>query len=98
LGEEVEVTLEDFQVLTPGKAPRAIKVIRHVGPPALFGKVETFDPQRGYGFVKGDDGLSYHLHSSEILDKRITRPGQGVMFFAGIRNDRPRACHVKVCP
>ena len=97
LGEEVEVTVDPHLLLIPGKAPRATKVTRLVGPPALFGTVDTFDSHRGYGFVRGEDGFSYHLHSSEILDGRIPRPGQGVMFFGGVRNVRPRACHVKVC-
>jgi len=98
LGEEVDVQVYLTRMSDETKAPRATRVTRLVGPPALSGKVETFDSQRGYGFVRGEDGMSYHLHSSEILDNRIPRPGQAVMFFAGTRNARPRACHVRVCP
>ena len=97
LGEDVEVTVNLVDGFT-GKAPRASRVARLVGPPAVFGRVETFDPQRGYGFIRGEDDQSYHLHASEILDGRIPLPNQGVMFFAGFRQSRPRACHVKVCP
>lgn len=99
LGEEVDVVLDTRPAKDADKAPRAVKVARRVGPPTMTGVVDTFDPQRGYGFVKGEeDGVSYHLHSSEILDGRIPRPGQRVMFFAGLRTGKPRACHVKVCP
>ena len=98
LGEEVDVILDPDQDKEPGKAPKATRVTRRVGPPALFGTTHSFDRQRGYGFVTGEDGVSYHLHASEILDGRIPRPGQGVMFFAGVRQAKPRACHVKVCP
>jgi len=56
-----------------------------------------FDAQRGFGFVVGEDGVSYHLHTSEILDHKIPLKGQTVMFFPGVRQGRPRACHVKVC-
>jgi cold shock CspA family protein len=97
LGEDVEVLLDPNQE-DSGKAPRASRIIRRVGPPVMYGTVETFDSQRGYGFVRGEEGEIFHLHASEILDKRIPVPGQTVMFFAGVRQSRPRACHVKVCP
>lgn len=96
LGEVVTVEV-DFDAGEPGKAPRADKVTRTEPARAVEGKVDTFDVHRGYGFVKGDDGLSYHLHKSEILDGKIPTVGQTVMFFAGTRQGRPRACHVKVC-
>lgn len=96
LGEPVQVEVEIDPVDT-GKAPRATKVLRIQTPLALRGLVETFDATRGYGFIKGDDGTSYHLHQSELLDGRIPRTGQSVMFYAGIRLDKPRACHIKVC-
>ena len=99
LGEEVDVFLDSNSVTQDkSQAPKALRVARRIGPPAMQGAVETFDPQRGYGFVKGEDGESYHLHSSEIIDNRIPRIGQKVMFFSGIRNGRPRACYVRVCP
>jgi len=98
LGEEVDVYYDDQEPTDSGKVPRASKVIRRAGPPVIYGRVETFDSQRGYGFVTGEDGVSYHLHSSEILEGRIPRPGQNVMFFSGMRQSKPRACHVRICP
>ena len=81
-----------------GKAPKAKRVTRVQAPHPMMGHVDTFDAHRGYGFIAGDDGVPYHLHRSEVLDGKLPYQGRTVMFFAGIRMDRPRACHVKVCP
>jgi len=95
LGEWVVV---ESEVGTPGgKAPRAERVVREAVPRMIVGVVESFDTQRRYGFVKGDDDVSYHLHESEVTDGRLPVAGRQVVFFAGQREDRPRACHVKVC-
>lgn len=96
LGELVDVEV-DLSSVDPGKAPRADLVTRLEPIRVIQGKVDTFDGHRGYGFAKGDDGLSYHLHKSEILDGRIPTVGQAIMFYGGTRQGRPRACHVKVC-
>ena len=61
LGEAVEVKV-DFSTASDGRAPRADRVTRLQTPTALRGTVETFDPLRGYGFARGEDGISYHLH------------------------------------
>lgn len=97
LGEEVDVTLDESVPTQEGRAPRAVRVERVAQPKALEGIVDMFDGHRGFGFVVGEDGVSYHLHTSEILDRKIPRKGQTVMFFPGTRQGRPRACHVKVC-
>ena len=94
LGELVSVTLPD--TLSVDKAPRALRVERLEIPVAVTGEVEAFDPLRGYGFIKGSDGVSYHLHRSEMLGGHMPLPGNTVIFYAGTRQDRPRACHVKV--
>jgi cold shock CspA family protein len=96
LGESVEVTVDLSS--QDGRAPRAERVRRLLTPRVIRGEVETFDPLRGYGFVVGVDGISYHLHRSEVLDGRLPTANQSVLFFAGVRQGRPRACHVKVCP
>ena len=96
LGERVKVTV-DVDTAADSKAPRADRVERLDTPKALSGTVETFDPLRGYGFVAGSDGVSYHLHKSEVLEGRIPLANQIVLFYAGMRQGRPRACHVKVC-
>lgn len=97
LGEEVMVTVDSGGDAQEGRAPRAVKVERVTPPKAVEGVVDMFDGHRGFGFVLGEDGVSYHLHTSEILDRRIPRKGQTVMLFPGTRQGRPRACHVKVC-
>ena len=95
LGEPVDV---ECAVGTPGgKAPRADRVVRMVTPCMIVGEVEWFDPLRRYGFVMGSDNKSYHLHESEVIDGRLSLAGRHVVFYPGIREGQPRACHVKVC-
>lgn len=95
LGELVDVTYPEDS--PPGKAPRATNVERLEPPTAIVGVVESFDTARRYGFAMGSDGVSYHLHESEITDNRVPLPGGSVVFYPGQREGRPRACHVKVC-
>lgn len=97
LGERVKVEV-DFSKGEEGKAPRSSRVERITTPIAVEGIVEAFDVGRAFGFAKGEDGISYHLHKSELLENRIPIVGQRIMFYAGLRQGRPRACHVKVCP
>ena len=94
LGEFVEVEVEETSLI-PGKAPKATSVVRSECPFLIEGIVETFDSHRGYGFVLGDDGKSYHLHKSEVLGGRIPLIQQKVRFYAGLRMGKPRACHVE---
>jgi len=95
LGEPVMV---DSELREPGgKAPRASRVERLRTPRMVVGVVESFDPQRRYGFVLGSDQVSYHLHESEVVDGRLPMTGRHLVFFPGLREGRPRACHVKVC-
>jgi len=95
LGEAVEVGYDPET--PPGKAPRATRVVRLDLPAMLLGRVDSFDPVRRYGFIQGADQVSYHLHQSEITDGRLPMVGGQVIFFAGTREGRPRACHVRVC-
>lgn len=95
LGEPVEVTFHGGP--TNGKAPRAQRVVRVVAPVHLRGTVESFDPRKGYGFVRGDDGVTYYLHRSEMTDQHMPYVGSSVMFFAGSRQGKPRSVHVHTC-
>ncbi len=97
LGEEVDVTVDASNPPQPGRAPRATRVQRVTDPLAVEGIVDMFDAHRGFGFILGEDGVTYHLHTSEILDNRMPVKGMTVIFFGGTRQGRPRACHVKVC-
>lgn len=96
LGEPVRITLAS-PALVSDKAPRASQVDRITSPKPLSGVVESFDAHRGFGFILGEDGTSYHLHKSEIQESRVPLQGQIATFFAGLRQGRPRACHVKLC-
>lgn len=91
------VTVEyDPSTAEEGKPPRASKVVRAHPQVLLQGRVDQFDEGRGWGFITGADGKSYHLHRSEVLDGRLPLPGGRVSFFGGSRRDRPRACYVRV--
>lgn len=98
LGEPVTLLLPSDQIPGQGRAPKALQVNRLTSPSPLTGTVETFDAGRGFGFIQGTDGTGYHLHRSEVLDGRIPVVGQTGVFFSGLRQGRPRACHVRLCP
>lgn len=94
-GESVEVFV-NLQNHEGKQSPRAERVKR-INPPCLLtGVVETFDTQRGFGFILGSDGVSYHLHRSELVRDKLPYNGRKVRFYAGKRKNRPRACHVEV--
>ena len=95
LGEPVTVSGE--LGLPDEKAARAEKVVRDKSPRMLAGVVASFDSSRRYGFVTGSDGVDYHLHDSEVIDGRLPLKGMSVVFYPGLRQGRPRACHVRVC-
>lgn len=94
LGEPVLVSF--YQNDTTNKAPKAVNVERVQQPKKIMGTVESYDHSRGYGFIMGEDGVSYHLHNSEILNSRFPLQGEKVNFYAGIRLGKPRACHIEV--
>lgn len=95
VGEFVDAYLE----IDPTKPEnvRASRVDRVIIPVPMTGIVETFDVPRGYGFIRGGDGLTYYLHRSEVVEGRIPISGQRVMFHTSERRDKARACHVKIC-
>src|SRR3989344_7336546 len=95
LGEGVLVVFEPNPV--PDKAPRAVRVTREAVPMMLLGTVESFDSVRRYGFIQGTAHVSYHLHQSEIVEGRLPLLGKQATFFPGVREGRPRACHVRMC-
>jgi cold shock CspA family protein len=96
LGEEVRVEFDPETPRSSGRAPRAKRVERVAAPLPIEGVVDTFHPETGWGFAAGDDGVSYYLHRSEVLNGRLPLPGQRVRFYGGFKRGRPRACHVRV--
>ena len=95
VGEVVEVDFTQDPE-NEGRAPRARLVERVAPPTQLKGMVETFNAEKGWGFIRSEDGSSYYLHRSEVEDRRLPVPGQQVSFVGGFKNGRPRACYVKV--
>lgn len=94
LGEPVLVTY--YVNENNDKAPKASSVVRTHKPKKIEGVVESYDTSRGYGFIMGEDGVSYHLHNSEILNNKYPLSGDKVLFFTGLRLGKPRACHIEV--
>jgi cold shock CspA family protein len=97
VGEEVSVEYTPNPPGTdPNRAPRARGVERVHPPKFLRGVVESFNGEKGWGFARGSDGVSYFLHRSEVLEGRLPLRGQEVTFYAGFKKGRPRACYVLV--
>ena len=95
VGEEVDVDY-DPGGLSNGKAPKARHVHRVTEPRASYGVIEDFNEQRGYGFIKTDDGRSHYLHRTEMTDGRLPMAGMECTFFEGFKQGRTRACYVKL--
>ena len=93
VGESVIVTYNPD--LSSDKAPKALSVQRVSAPTKLVGIVETFMESKGWGFILGTDGASYHLHRSEVEGGKLPLPGCAVEFYRGFRKERLRACYVK---
>lgn len=99
IGEAVDVELPEGTELSndQGKVPRAIKVTRVHPVRPVVGLVEGFDFNKGYGYIKGNDGISYHLHRCEVQEGIIPLAGMALAFLAGTRQGKPRACHARIC-
>jgi cold shock CspA family protein len=96
IGEEVQVEYDPNPGDSADRAPRARRVTRVEPPIAITGVVETFNPNKGWGFARGADGESYYLHRSEVEDGRLPLPNQEVTFYRGRKRGRPRAVYVRV--
>ena len=95
IGEKVNVEF-DPGAGSNGQAPKAKRVHRMNEPAASFGVVDDYNEQRGYGFIRTEDGRSHYLHRSEMTDGRLPMPGMEVTFFEGFRQGRTRACYVNL--
>lgn len=94
LGEPVDV--RDVRPSTdPKKADKARQVVRTQTPVKVMGRVRSFDHRAGWGFVQGSDGTQYFLHRSDMVLPWLPSAGDGVEFYAGFKNQRPRACYVR---
>jgi cold shock CspA family protein len=95
LGEEVLVTYPELTSENLTTAPRATRVERVTPQVPLEGTVRTMDATRGFGFLEGSDGQTYHLHRSEVVDGLLPLFNQTLVFYPGTRHGKPRACHVR---
>jgi cold shock CspA family protein len=90
MGEAVEFDLND----DGGKAGR---VSRLTLPTHLSGTVTSYDPVKGYGFVRTSIGQCY-IHKSEILGGGVPTVGSMVDFYVAeiTLGKSPRACYAAV--
>lgn len=89
-GEPVEYEL--------GEDTRAETVVRLVAPVSHVGKVTSYDPVKGYGFIDTSKG-QFYLHKSEVLGGSVPTVGSRVDFFttaSSTPGKSPRACYVAV--
>lgn len=52
----------------------------------MYGKVTRYYPDRGYGFILGEDNNTYFIHRSKLYGEQIDR-GYYV-YFKTYRNDK----------
>jgi CspA family cold shock protein len=67
----------------------------------LTGKVVWFDPKRGFGFIKRDDGdKDMFVHYSNVIMSgyKTLEENQAVMFDIGTNKNGPQAINVRLLP
>ena len=63
------------------------------------GTVKEYDPERGFGFIQGEDGEDYFLHVSglrEHMKNKGLREGQRVLFDVDFDMKGDRAINVRI--
>ncbi len=61
------------------------------------GRIKFFDPERGFGFITGDDGARVYLHVSVLPeDHPAPRPGTRVEYGVAEGRRGPQAISVEV--
>lgn len=95
VGEEVQVEFTPSTTQTD-QAPRATRVRRLHNPVLLHGSIMSFNRKNGWGFIQGDDGVTYYLHRSEVEEGRLPLSKQRVEFYPGLKDGKPRACYVNL--
>lgn len=54
----------------------------------MFGKVTWYNPKKGYGFIKGDDGTDYFVPYCNVKTVSGSIDAGCSVEFAGDRNER----------
>lgn len=62
----------------------------------MEGKVKWFNSRKGYGFVQGDDGNEYFVHSSALQGTRFLRENDRVSFEAAESEKGKQAQNVQL--
>lgn len=62
----------------------------------MEGKVKWFNSRKGYGFVQGDDGEEYFVHSSALQGTRFLRENDRVSFEAAESEKGKQAQNVQL--
>jgi CspA family cold shock protein len=68
------------------------------GVPMLHGRISVFNEERGWGFIKRDDGApDVFVHIREMVPGCVPRPGAAVTFdiVQDQRSGKPRAVRVR---
>ena len=63
------------------------------------GTVKEYDPERGCGFIQGEDGEDYFLHVSSLrehMKDKGLREGQRVLFDVDFDMKGDRAINVRI--
>jgi cold shock CspA family protein len=95
-GEKVSVG----EVEPRQKGSETAKQVRRVEVPRLkSGTVESFDTEKGWGFIRAENcGDKVFLHRSEIEGEWVPIKGCSVKFYEGFSGNRARACYVSRTP
>lgn len=60
----------------------------------MKGKVKFFNQVKGFGFISGDDGNEYFVHSTGINDGVVIGEGDSIAFEIEQGNKGPKAVKV----
>jgi len=61
----------------------------------ITGTVKMLRPEKGYGFLRGVDGIEYFFHRESTLDYDTLTVGMGVRFVPSAGTQGPRATAVE---
>jgi cold shock CspA family protein len=62
----------------------------------MNGTVKWFSSQKGYGFIRGDDGVEYYFNTGSLIGSYFPGNGDNVHFTAARNARGPKATSVSV--